>query len=116
DAQLGESGRRGQVREADDAHPAFADAIERGRAYLGEGATCVFVPGDFDENVVERLVEGIGERRVSVIGLPHLPAPARLAQLGVACLSSTARSEYRRVGAFPPPTPRIARFRRATLS
>ncbi|KQX05232.1 MULTISPECIES: isocitrate lyase/PEP mutase family protein [unclassified Leifsonia] len=65
----------------------IADAIERGRAYLDEGATCVFVPGNFGEDVVRQLVSGLGERRLSVIGLPDLPAPARLAELGVARIS-----------------------------
>ncbi|KQO96575.1 isocitrate lyase/PEP mutase family protein [Leifsonia sp. Leaf264] len=65
----------------------IADAIERGRAYLAEGATCVFVPGNFDEDVVQQLVAGLGERRLSVIGLPKLPLPARLAELGVARIS-----------------------------
>ncbi|GAA1804110.1 isocitrate lyase/phosphoenolpyruvate mutase family protein [Agromyces neolithicus] len=64
-----------------------ADAIERGRAYLDAGATCVFVPGNFGDDVVAELVDGIGERRVSLIGLPDVPAPARLEQLGVARLS-----------------------------
>lgn len=64
-----------------------ADAVERGRAYLDAGAACVFVPGNFGEDVVVRLVEAFGERRLSVIGLPLLPAPARLAELGVARLS-----------------------------
>ncbi|WP_394553991.1 isocitrate lyase/phosphoenolpyruvate mutase family protein [Agromyces sp. MMS24-JH15] len=64
-----------------------ADAIERGRAFLDEGATCVFVPGNLGESVVADLVAGIGERRVSLIGLPDVPPPARLAELGVARLS-----------------------------
>ncbi|MET0725884.1 MAG: isocitrate lyase/phosphoenolpyruvate mutase family protein [Leifsonia sp.] len=64
-----------------------ADAIERGRAYLDEGAACVFVPGNFDEDVVVRLVDAFGERRLSVIGLPRLPKPARLQELGVARVS-----------------------------
>lgn len=64
-----------------------ADAIERGRAYLDAGATCVFVPGNFGDDVVAELVAGIGERRVSLIGLPDIPAPARLEELGVARLS-----------------------------
>lgn len=64
-----------------------ADAVERGRAYLDAGATCVFVPGNFGEDVVAELVAGIGERRVSLIGLPEIPAPARLQELGVARLS-----------------------------
>ncbi|MBM7832253.1 2-methylisocitrate lyase-like PEP mutase family enzyme [Agromyces cerinus] len=65
----------------------IADAIERGRAYLDAGATSVFVPGDFGDDVVEQLVAGIGHRRVSVIGLPSVPPPARLEELGVARVS-----------------------------
>lgn len=65
----------------------IADAIERGRAYLDAGATCVFVPGDFGEDVIVELVEGLGERRLSVIGLPSIPPPARLEELGVARIS-----------------------------
>lgn len=65
----------------------IADAIERGRAYLDAGATCVFVPGDFGEDVVAELVAGLGERRLSVIGLPSIPPPLRLEELGVARIS-----------------------------
>jgi 2-methylisocitrate lyase-like PEP mutase family enzyme len=64
-----------------------ADAIERGRAYLDAGATSVFAPGNFGADVVAELVEGIGWRRVSVIGLPAIPPPDRLAELGVARVS-----------------------------
>ncbi|MRX43942.1 isocitrate lyase/PEP mutase family protein [Agromyces kandeliae] len=64
-----------------------ADAVARGRAYLDAGATCVFVPGNFGDDVVAELVDGIGWRRVSVIGLPDLPRPERLAELGVARVS-----------------------------
>jgi len=65
----------------------LADAIERGRAYLDAGATCVFVPGNLGDDVIVELVEGIGDRRVSLIGAPDVPVPARLEQLGVARLS-----------------------------
>ncbi|WP_438856200.1 isocitrate lyase/PEP mutase family protein [Agromyces sp. M3QZ16-3] len=65
----------------------IADAIERGRAYLDAGATCVFVPGNFGEEVVAELVDGIGWRWVSLIGLPDVPPPDRLAELGVARIS-----------------------------
>lgn len=64
-----------------------SDAIERGRAYCDAGADCVFVPGNFDAHVVERLVAGIGLRRVSVIALPLIPSPAQLQALGVARVS-----------------------------
>jgi 2-methylisocitrate lyase-like PEP mutase family enzyme len=64
-----------------------ADAIERGRAFLAEGATCVFVPGRLDAETVARLVAGIGERKVSVIGHPGSVPPAELERLGVARIS-----------------------------
>jgi 2-methylisocitrate lyase-like PEP mutase family enzyme len=65
----------------------LADAVERGRAFLDAGAACVFVPGPLDEPTVAALVEGIGERRVSVIGGPGSLPQARLAELGVARVS-----------------------------
>ena len=71
-------------RDRDDV---LADAVERGRAFLDAGAACVFVPGLLDETTVGRLVEGIGERRVSVIAVPGSPPPSVLADLGVARVS-----------------------------
>lgn len=65
----------------------LADAIERGRAFLEAGAACVFVPGLLDEPTVRALVEGIGERRLSVINVPGSLPQARLAELGVARVS-----------------------------
>lgn len=65
----------------------LADAIERGRAFLDAGAACVFVPGKLDAATVERLVEGIGERKVSVIGAPGAVPSHDLQRLGVARLS-----------------------------
>jgi 2-methylisocitrate lyase-like PEP mutase family enzyme len=75
--------------KAGDRDPALvlADAIERGRAFLEAGADCVFVPGRLDIATVRRLVEGIGERRVSLIGLPGTPPQSELAAAGVARLS-----------------------------
>jgi 2-methylisocitrate lyase-like PEP mutase family enzyme len=64
-----------------------ADAVERGKAFLQAGATCVFVPGLLDEPTVVELVEGIGERRVSVINVPGSLPQERLQQLGVARVS-----------------------------
>jgi 2-methylisocitrate lyase-like PEP mutase family enzyme len=64
-----------------------ADAVERGRAFLEAGATCVFVPGLLDEPTVVQLVEGIGERKVSVINVPGSLPQERLQQLGVARVS-----------------------------
>jgi 2-methylisocitrate lyase-like PEP mutase family enzyme len=65
----------------------LTEAISRGRAFLDEGAACVFVPGRLDARTVTALVEGIGHRRVSVIGVPGSLSGTRLAELGVARLS-----------------------------
>lgn len=64
-----------------------SDAVERGVAYLAAGATTIFVPGNFGADVIEQLVAGIGEQRVTLIGFPAVPAPAVLQDLGVARLS-----------------------------
>ncbi len=63
------------------------DAIERGKAFLDAGATCVFVPGKLDAATVSRLVEGIGERMISVISVPGSITQAEMASLGVARVS-----------------------------
>ena len=65
----------------------LADAIERGRAYLDPGADIVFVPGILDADMTRRLVEGIGERKVSVIGLPGALSASEYEALGVARIS-----------------------------
>ena len=65
----------------------IADAIQRGRAFLDAGATAVFVPGTLDANITRQLVEGIGERKVSVIGLPGALSAAAYEELGVARIS-----------------------------
>jgi 2-methylisocitrate lyase-like PEP mutase family enzyme len=70
-----------------DPHAVLVDAIERGRAFLDAGAACVFVPGRFDVSTVERLVAGIGERKVSLIGVPGSVPPSDLQRLGVARVS-----------------------------
>ncbi|MBT2485550.1 MULTISPECIES: isocitrate lyase/phosphoenolpyruvate mutase family protein [unclassified Microbacterium] len=65
----------------------IADAIQRGRAYIEAGATSVFVPGLLDANVTRQLVEGIGQRKVSVIGVPGALAASEYEKLGVARIS-----------------------------
>jgi len=64
-----------------------ADAIARGRAYLDAGADAVFVPGILDADTTAQLVAGIGERKVSVIGLPGALSAAEYERLGVARIS-----------------------------
>jgi len=75
---------RGRDRDPADV---LAAAIERGRAFLDAGAACVFVPGLLAEPTVSALVEGIGERRISVINVPGSLPVERLAELGVARIS-----------------------------
>ena len=65
----------------------LADAIERGRAFLDAGATCVFVPGILDADTTRALVEGIGHGKVSVIGLPGALTSTEYEALGAARIS-----------------------------
>lgn len=65
----------------------IADAVARGRAYLDAGADIVFVPGVLDAETTRALVDGIGERKVSVIGLPGALTAAEYEALGVARIS-----------------------------
>lgn len=65
----------------------IADAVERGRAYLAAGADLVFVPGILNADITRRLVDGIGERKISVIGLPGALTAAEYEALGVARVS-----------------------------
>ena len=46
------------------------EAVRRGRAYLEAGAPVVFVPGVVAREEIAALVEGLGERKVSVISVP----------------------------------------------
>lgn len=62
----------------------LADAIERGRAYLDEGAALVFVPGVLDREATEQLVEAFGRGKLSVIGLPGALSAGEYESLGVA--------------------------------
>lgn len=65
----------------------IADAVERGRAFLAAGATTVFVPGKLDAETTRRLVGGLGDRKLSVIGVPGALAAAEYEALGVARIS-----------------------------
>jgi len=70
------------------------EAIRRGRAFLDVGAECVFVPGVTDVATIGRLVEGIGLRKVSLMGAPGMPPQEELAALGVARLSFGPRPQW----------------------
>ena len=64
----------------------LADAIERGRAFLGAGAPVVFVPGRLTDDQVVALVDALGPQRLSVLPVSG-PSLARLEELGVARVS-----------------------------
>jgi 2-methylisocitrate lyase-like PEP mutase family enzyme len=70
-----------------DREAVFADAVQRGRAFLGEGAACVFVPGVVDLETVERLVGALGERKISVIATFGGPSMSDYERIGVARVS-----------------------------
>jgi len=74
---------------AGDKDPAavVADAIERGRAYLGAGASTFFVPGKLDEAQVAALVDALGTQKVNLIAVPGSLSLARMKELGVARVS-----------------------------
>ena len=63
------------------------DAIDRGKAFLDEGAALVFVPGVLDRETTEKLVAGLGVNKLSVIGFPGALTPAEYEALGVARIS-----------------------------
>jgi 2-methylisocitrate lyase-like PEP mutase family enzyme len=65
------------------------EAIRRGRAFLEAGAPVVFVPGVVARDEIAALVEGLGERKLSVISVPGRSLPVQqLAELGVARVST----------------------------
>jgi 2-methylisocitrate lyase-like PEP mutase family enzyme len=66
-----------------------AEAVRRGRAYLEAGAPVVFVPGVVARDEIAALVDGLGQRKLSLISAPGRSLPVReLQQLGVARVST----------------------------
>jgi 2-methylisocitrate lyase-like PEP mutase family enzyme len=61
-------------------------AIERGKAFLGAGADCVFVPGVRDRRTIAALVTGMGGP-VNILAVKGTPPVAELQSLGVARVS-----------------------------
>jgi 2-methylisocitrate lyase-like PEP mutase family enzyme len=70
-----------------DPEAVLADAVVRGRADLGAGASTFFVPGKLDERTVTRLVDALGPLTVNVIGVPGSLSLETLQRLGVARVS-----------------------------
>jgi 2-methylisocitrate lyase-like PEP mutase family enzyme len=68
---------------------ALKEAIRRGRAFLEAGAPVVFVPGVVARDEIAALVDGLGDRKLSVISAPgRSPSVAELQDLGVARVST----------------------------
>ncbi len=65
----------------------LTDAIARGKAFLGEGAALVFIPGLIDKDSVERVVAELGRNTISLIGIPGALTAAEYQELGVARIS-----------------------------
>lgn len=63
------------------------EAILRGKAYLGEGAALVFIPGLTDKESVERVVSELGRGAISLIGIPGALSAHEYEKLGVARIS-----------------------------
>ena len=63
------------------------EAIKRGKAFLAEGASLVFIPGLTDRASVEQVVAELGRNTVSVIGLPGALTAAEYEELGIARIS-----------------------------
>lgn len=63
------------------------ESIERGKAYLAEGAALVFIPGLADQESVEQVVAALGRNTVSILGLPGALTAAEYQDLGIARIS-----------------------------
>lgn len=77
-----------------------AEVIRRGRAFLAEGATCVFVPGKLSREEIEQVVQALGERTLSLIAGPGALPLADLQAIGVARVSVGPWSQRLALTAF----------------
>jgi 2-methylisocitrate lyase-like PEP mutase family enzyme len=65
----------------------FDTVVERGRAYLEAGASCIFVPGVRDEQTISELVKSLNAP-VNILAGAASPPVSRLQELGVARVSA----------------------------
>jgi 2-methylisocitrate lyase-like PEP mutase family enzyme len=70
-----------------DPEEVITDAIARGKAYLEAGATSFFVPGLLDEAQLTRIVGELGERKVTIIGIPGSISLEAAQRIGIARVS-----------------------------
>jgi len=78
-----------RARRDADRSAVVEEGVRRGRAFLEAGAPVVFVPGAVARDEIAALVEGLGDRRLSVLAVPRVSPPvAELQALGVARVST----------------------------
>jgi 2-methylisocitrate lyase-like PEP mutase family enzyme len=65
----------------------LVEAIKRGKAFLAEGASLVFIPGLTDRKSTELVVSELGRNTVSLIGIPGALTAAEYEELGIARIS-----------------------------
>jgi 2-methylisocitrate lyase-like PEP mutase family enzyme len=70
-----------------DPEEVITEAIARGKAYLEAGATSFFVPGLLDEAQLTRIVGELGERKVTIIGIPGSISLEAAQRIGIARVS-----------------------------
>lgn len=78
----------------------LVEVERRCRAFLDEGATCVFVPGKLAREEIERLVATLGDRTLSLIAGPGALPLADLHALGVTRVSVGPWSQRLALTAF----------------
>jgi 2-methylisocitrate lyase-like PEP mutase family enzyme len=74
-------------RPGDDHDGLVSEAVQRGKAFLDAGAECVFVPMARRPDDIARLVDALGQQRVSVLQTPSSPPVSELERLGLARVS-----------------------------
>jgi 2-methylisocitrate lyase-like PEP mutase family enzyme len=78
----------------------IADVVARGKAFLEEGATCVFVPGKLAPEEIDQLVDALGQRKLSLIAGPGALPLEDLERKGVARVSVGPWSQRLALTAF----------------
>jgi 2-methylisocitrate lyase-like PEP mutase family enzyme len=71
-------------QKVDESH--FEDTVRRGRAYREAGASCIFIPGLADGDLIRRLVKAI-EAPINILAGPTTPPVPELKAMGVARVS-----------------------------
>ena len=62
---------------------AMANTLERGHAYLGAGADCIFIPGMRDPRKIQTVIDAWNKSPVNILAGPGVPSLSELQKLGV---------------------------------